>query len=134
MQTTSTSARKPRVHTPEQVHERLRAELPLWELRDGSIQRNYRTGGWKATAMVVGAVAHLAEAAWHHPDLEVSYASVRVKLSTHSAGGVTERDFELARKIEQVVDWQPAREPGSWLEGTPDEPHLVLVAHDAPPA
>ena len=62
--------------------------------------------------MVVNAVGHLAEAAWHHPDLAVSYAFVIVKLCTHSSKGVTERDFALARKIEEVVQWQPGREGG----------------------
>ena len=68
--------------------------------------------------MVVNTIGHLAEAANHHPDLAVSYASVEVRLSTHSAGGITDKDLTLARKIEDVVHWQPAREGGA-LEGAP---------------
>ena len=81
--------------------------------------RDYRTGGWKATLMVAGVVGHLAEAAWHHPELELCWDRVRVRLSTHSPRGITARDFALARKIEEVVHWQPAREGGA-LEGTPN--------------
>ena len=48
--------------------------------------------------MVVTTVGHLAEKAWHHPDLAVSYAFVIVKLVTHSVKGITEKDFMLAKK------------------------------------
>ncbi len=118
------------VHGAERIEARLRAELPQWRHRDGCIQRTYRTSGWKATMMVVGAIAHLAEAAWHHPDLAVSYPSVTVRLMTHSAGGVTDKDFELARKIDEVVGWRPGRIAGSALEGTPDDPRFAYLEHD----
>ena len=108
------------VYSPEEIRERLQAELPAWYFEDGWIRRKYRTSGWKSTLMVVNTVGHLAEAAWHHPDLTVSYAFVIVKLVTHSAKGITEKDFALARKIEEVVQWQPRKE-GSVLEGTPNE-------------
>jgi 4a-hydroxytetrahydrobiopterin dehydratase len=97
----------------------LAANLPTWRLEDGFVRRTYRTSSWKGTLMVINTVGHLAEAAWHHPDLTASYAWVEVRLVTHSAKGVTMKDLELARKIEQVVMWQPTTEPGSALEGTP---------------
>ncbi|HRO35747.1 4a-hydroxytetrahydrobiopterin dehydratase [Thauera sp.] len=93
--------------------------LPHWRLELGCLVRDYRSGGWKATLMVAGVIGHLAEAAWHHPVLELSWDRVRVRLSTHSPRGITGRDFALARKIEEVVQWQPARESGV-LEGTPN--------------
>jgi 4a-hydroxytetrahydrobiopterin dehydratase len=78
----------------------------------------------------VNTVGHLAEAAWHHPDLTVSYAFVIVKLCTHDGKGITDRDFELAAKIEQVVGWQPAKESGA-LEGTPnDDPRFKYIKYD----
>ena len=58
--------------------------------------------------MAVNAVGHLAEAAWHHPDIACSYAWLEVKLMTHDAKGITDKDFELAKKIEEVVGWRPA--------------------------
>ncbi len=114
-----------------QVQERIAHDLPHWSLEAGQLQRRYRTSGWKATMMVVNTIGHLAEAAWHHPDLSVSYAAVVVKLVTHSAGGITAKDFALAAKIEQVVCWQPALEAGSALEGTPqDDPRVLYIKYD----
>ena len=95
------------VYTEEQIKTRLANELPHWYLESGWIRRKYKTSGWKATLMVVNTVGHLAEAAWHHPDLTVSYAFVIVKLMTHDQKGITDKDFELALKIEQVINWQP---------------------------
>lgn len=109
-----------RVYSADEVNARLAAELPHWVLEDGWIRRKYKTSGWKATLMVVNTVGHLAEAAWHHPDLTVSYAFVIVKLVTHSAKGITDKDFELAKKIEEVIGWQPGKQGGA-LEGTPNE-------------
>jgi 4a-hydroxytetrahydrobiopterin dehydratase len=109
-----------KVYSEEEIKQRLASALPHWYYEDGWIRRKFRTAGWKATLMVVNTVGHLAEAAWHHPDLTVSYAFVIVKLSTHSAKGVTDKDFALATRIEEVVQWQPAKEGGP-LEGTPNE-------------
>jgi 4a-hydroxytetrahydrobiopterin dehydratase len=109
-----------KAYTETEVKQRLAAELPHWYYEDGWIRRKYRTAGWKATLMVVNTVGHLAEAAWHHPDLTVSYAFVIVKLITHTAKGITDKDFALAAKIEEVVQWQPGKDGGA-LEGTPNE-------------
>ena len=59
--------------------------------------------------MVINTVGHLAEAAWHHPDITASYAWVEVRLMNHAAKGITDKDFELAKKIEDVVQWQPGQ-------------------------
>lgn len=103
---------------PAEVEKWLAANLPKWELKDGWIRRTYKTASWKGTLMVVNTIGHLAEAAWHHPDITASYAWVEVRLMTHSAKGITNKDFELAKKIEDVVHWQPGKE-GRGLEGTP---------------
>ncbi len=113
----------------EQVKERLQDELPAWYYEDGWIRRKYKTSGWKGTLMVINAVGHLAEAAFHHPDISASYAFVIVKLMTHSAKGITNKDFELARKIEEFVSWQPGAEGGA-LEGTPDDPRFKYIRYD----
>ncbi len=109
----------------------LLAHLPKWHLDDGMIRRTYKTAGWKATLMVINTVGHLAEAAWHHPDLSASYAWVEVRLVTHSAKGITMKDLELAKKIEEVVGWQPGKDTASALEGTPtDDPRFSYIKHD----
>ncbi|HET7584008.1 MAG TPA: 4a-hydroxytetrahydrobiopterin dehydratase [Gemmatimonadaceae bacterium] len=90
--------------------------LPAWRADGGAIVREFATDGWSTTIMLVNAIAYYAEAADHHPDLEVSWARVRVTLSTHSAGGVTDKDLALARQIEETALWRPAA--GSPLRGT----------------
>ncbi len=117
------------VYSEAEIEERLAEELPGWTLKDGWIRRKYKTSGWKGTLMVVNTVGHLAEAAWHHPDLTVSYAFVTVKLMNHAAKGVTAKDFELAKKIEEVILWQPGAEEGSPLEGTPDDQRFKYIKY-----
>jgi 4a-hydroxytetrahydrobiopterin dehydratase len=118
------------VYSDEQIKARLVDELAHWYLENGWIRRKYKTSGWKATLMVVNTVGHLAEAAFHHPDLAVSYAFVIVKLTNHAAKGITNKDFELAKKIEEVVMWQPAKAAGSALEGTPDDVRFKYLKYD----
>lgn len=116
--------------TDAEVIHRLAAELPNWYYENGWIRRKIRTGGWKSTLLVVNTVGHLAEKAWHHPDLTVSYAFVIVKLVTHSAKGITEKDFALAKKIEQIVFWDAAAESDGIFEGTPDDPRFKYIKKD----
>jgi 4a-hydroxytetrahydrobiopterin dehydratase len=118
------------VYSEAEINERLAEELPHWTYQEGWIRRKYKTSGWKSTLMVVNTVGHLAEAAWHHPDLTVSYAFVNVKLMNHAAKGITAKDFELARKIEEVVQWQPGADAASALEGTPDDPRFKYIKYD----
>ena len=118
------------VYGVDEIEARLKDQLPKWTFEDGFIRRKYKTSGWKATLMVVNTVGHLAEAAWHHPDLNVSYAFVTVKLVNHAAKGVTDKDFALAAKIEEVLMWQPGAEAGSALEGTPDDPRFKYLKYD----
>ncbi len=118
-------------YSQTEIEARLREALPHWYLEDECIQRRYKTGGWRATLMLVNAIGHLAEAAFHHPDILASYSRVKVSLSTHSAGGITDKDFALASKIEEVVLWQPGIDEQSVLEGIPDEPRFKYVDYDS---
>jgi 4a-hydroxytetrahydrobiopterin dehydratase len=115
-----TEQAKERTYTDAEVEARLKSELPHWYLENGWIRRKYRTNSWKGTLMVINTVGHLAEAAWHHPDITASYAWVEVRLQNHAAKGITDKDFELAKMIEGVVHWQPGKAGGA-LEGTPHE-------------
>jgi 4a-hydroxytetrahydrobiopterin dehydratase len=94
-------------YSPAQIDDQLQ-QLPGWVHADGSIRRAYETSGWPVTLMLVNAIGFCAELANHHPDLTVSWGRVVVALSTHSAGGVTDKDFELARRCDEVAHWQPA--------------------------
>jgi 4a-hydroxytetrahydrobiopterin dehydratase len=116
--------------TENEIQARLKRDLPVWYYENGWIRRKFKTSGWKSSMLVVNTVGHLAEVAWHHPDLTVSYAFVIVKLMTHSAKGVTERDFLLAKKIEDVISWRASDETDGVLEGTPDDPRFKYIKYD----
>ena len=113
----------------QEVRDALAQHLPRWTFEDGWIKRTYKTSSWKGTLMVINAVGHLAEAAWHHPDITASYAWVEVRLTTHTAKGVTGKDVALARKIEEMIGWQPGTEGGA-LEGTPSDPRFAYIKHE----
>jgi 4a-hydroxytetrahydrobiopterin dehydratase len=79
------------------------AALPGW-IRDGSaIRRSYKFDSFPAAIAFVNRVANLAEAADHHPDIDIRYDRVDISLSTHSAGGITSRDTNLAGRIEETA-------------------------------
>jgi 4a-hydroxytetrahydrobiopterin dehydratase len=107
-----------RAMTSDQVTQAL-AGLPGWRVEEGAIRRTYQTDGWRVTMLAVNAIAWICEAADHHADLAVSWPSVGVALSTHSAGGITAKDFEVARLIDAQLTWAPPE--GSPLAG-PDRP------------
>jgi 4a-hydroxytetrahydrobiopterin dehydratase len=110
----------PKTYNEEEIASQLKQSgLGSWYLEDGWLRRKINTDGWPTTLQVVNAVGFLCEAAWHHADLAVTWGKVWVKLKTHSAGGITDKDFALARKIEDLVFWRP--EPGGPLEGTPNK-------------
>jgi 4a-hydroxytetrahydrobiopterin dehydratase len=115
-----------RVMDAGEVRERLAGELPGWTLADDGIHRTIRTAGWKASLMVTTAIGHLAEVAWHHPDLRVSWGEVEVILTSHDVGGVTERDLAMAKRIDEVVGWRPGEEDGPF-SGTPDDPKFAYL-------
>lgn len=105
--------------TEAQIAERL-VRLPHWRFADGAIRRTWKTAGWKATLMAVNAVGHLAELAWHHPEIVATYGSLEVRLNTHDANGVTDKDFALATKIDELLDWCPQTDCGP-LGGIPPD-------------
>ena len=94
------------VLTPEQLAEALQ-RLPGWEVRENWLRRKYVTPGWPHTMMLANAIAYVSEAAWHHPDLELGYAQVIVKIQTHRVRAITDSDIALAQRIEEVACWKP---------------------------
>ena len=107
------------IYPDEQIPAKLAEQgLTGWYLEDGWLRRKYNTDGWPTTLMLVNAIGFLCEAAYHHADLSVTWGKVWVKLKTHSSGGITDKDFALAKKIEEVVLWRPSA--GGPLTGTPN--------------
>ncbi|HUY26409.1 MAG TPA: 4a-hydroxytetrahydrobiopterin dehydratase [Candidatus Binataceae bacterium] len=74
--------------------------LPGWKHRDDAIRKQYEFKEFMDAIDFVGRIAKLAETADHHPDMLINYTRVTFTCATHSAGGVTEKDFQLATKIE----------------------------------
>ena len=110
--------KKPVALTQPEIEARLRS-LAGWAYTDEAIRRTYQTDGWRGSLLVTNAIAYICEAADHHADILVTWPKVSVALSTHSAGGITELDFEVAGLIERQVTWTPPA--GSALAG-PSQP------------
>jgi len=89
------------VLSDEQVSERL-AGLDGWTREGDSIVYVATLADFKAAMLYVGAVAYLAESANHHPDITIGWNKVTLTLSTHSAGGLTAKDFALAEQISKL--------------------------------
>jgi 4a-hydroxytetrahydrobiopterin dehydratase len=74
-------------------------QAPGWERTGSEITRTYRFKDFGEALAFVNRVGDLAERAGHHPDIDIRYNAVKLTLSTHDAGGLTSKDFELARAI-----------------------------------
>ena len=73
---------------------------PKWKKRGALISRTYEFKDFVAAMKFVNAVARLAEKAWHHPDIDIRWNKVTLALTTHDEGGLTEKDFALAKKFD----------------------------------
>ena len=86
----------------DDIAERLNA-APGWEREGNWIRKQFQFPDFKGAVAFVNRVAEAAEAMDHHPDIDVRYNKVKLLTSTHSAGGLTEMDFELARRIDAAA-------------------------------
>jgi 4a-hydroxytetrahydrobiopterin dehydratase len=86
----------------EEIVARLRA-VPEWRVESGELERTYSFRDFIGSVAFINALAELAEAAGHHPDIDIRYNRVRLKLVTHDEGGLTEKDFELAVRIDRLA-------------------------------
>ena len=77
-------------------------KLPEWEHEKKHIERTFEFDEFAQAIDFVNSVADIAEEEEHHPDIDIRYNKVRVQLSTHSEGGLTDRDFEVAEKIDNL--------------------------------
>ena len=87
---------------PEDELEQWMKKIPEWDLEDDCICRSFEFDSYMEGIDFVNGIAELAEEADHHPDLEVSYGMVDVTLTTHDLKGLSEQDFLLAQKIDQM--------------------------------
>lgn len=86
-----------------EVHQRL-AQCPRWALVEGQLERTLRFADFQTAFGFMASVALAAEALNHHPEWFNVYGTVRIRLTTHDAGGITERDFALARRIDALAE------------------------------
>ncbi|MBI3976053.1 MAG: 4a-hydroxytetrahydrobiopterin dehydratase [Armatimonadetes bacterium] len=103
---------------PREEAERLRSAVPDWALDDDgkAIRRQFKLKDFKEAIAFVNAVADVAEAEDHHPDILIRYRQVTFTLSTHAIGGLSENDFILAAKIDQLHQERFARAPSARAE------------------
>jgi 4a-hydroxytetrahydrobiopterin dehydratase len=76
--------------------------IPLWQLERGELVRHCEFQNFIDAMQFVNSVAEMAEGAGHHPDIDIRYNKVRLALVSHDAGGLTERDFDLAAGIDSL--------------------------------
>ncbi len=78
------------------------AKVPGWKKQGANITRTFQFKDFVAAVKFVNAAAKLAEKAWHHPDIDIRWNKVTLTLSTHSEGGLTEKDFKLAKQFDRL--------------------------------
>ncbi len=86
----------------DEIHRRLE-RVEGWERSGNSIRKQFKLDDFVGSVAFVDRIVEPAEDMGHHPDLEISWNTVTVKLSTHSEGGLTEADFELAKRIDALA-------------------------------
>lgn len=94
-------------YSAEEIRRRLAEELPAWRYERGWLRRDVPVGPRPAALLVAGRIAHLAEAAFHHPDLELRGDVLEVRVRHHWAAGITDGDFALARAVERILRERP---------------------------
>ena len=90
------------VLSPEAAQSRL-TQLPGWQIESGELVRTFQFKDFVAALKFVNRVGELAEQAGHHPDIDIRYNRVRLALVTHDAGGITEKDFDLATQVQNLA-------------------------------
>jgi 4a-hydroxytetrahydrobiopterin dehydratase len=90
------------VLSPAEIQEGLE-NIPGWRLENGTLAREFSFSDFREAMSFVNSVAAVAESAGHHPDIDIRYSKVSLALSSHDAGGITEKDFSLADQIGKVL-------------------------------
>ncbi len=83
--------------------ERRLGELSGWARAGDAISKTFQLGSFPAAIAFVTHVGFLAEAAGHHPDIDIRWRKVTLALTTHDAGGLTQRDFDLAAQVDEIM-------------------------------
>jgi 4a-hydroxytetrahydrobiopterin dehydratase len=95
------------VPLPDAVIARELVALPGWSRNGNAIVRAFACGDFNGSIAFVNAIAEAANAADHHPELAIDWGTVSVTLSSHDAGGITQRDIDLAHEIDRLAAAHP---------------------------
>ncbi len=87
---------------PQAEIDRALRELTGWSIKDNALTKTFKHESFAEAIVFVNVVAHLAELANHHPDVDIRYTNITIALTTHDQGGITEKDVSLARSIEEI--------------------------------
>ena len=93
----------PQLLSDEEIGKAL-GHLRDWRLEEGALVREAELASFPQAIQVVNRIAEIAENDNHHPDIDIRWRTLTFRLSTHSAGGLTEKDFSLAAQIDSVLD------------------------------
>jgi 4a-hydroxytetrahydrobiopterin dehydratase len=91
------------VFSAEEARSRLGA-LPGWKIEEGMLVKTFQFKNFRTALHFVNRVGDVAEEAGHHPDIDIRYNRVRLSLTTHDAGGLTEKDFDLAGQAQKLAE------------------------------
>jgi 4a-hydroxytetrahydrobiopterin dehydratase len=89
--------------SPLEAQSRL-ASLEGWKIEAGELVKTFQFNDFVASMRFVNRVGELAEQAGHHPDIDIRYNRVRLALTTHDAGGLTQKDFDLAAQAQRIAE------------------------------
>lgn len=92
----------PRLLDDEEISRQL-LDLPAWTRDDGVLRRTVTAPDFRAAIAIVDDLADVAEQMDHHPDIDIRWRTLHLALSTHSAGGITQWDIELAHRVEEIA-------------------------------
>ena len=88
--------------SPAEIEQAL-TQLPDWQLTNALLNRTFNFTDFREAMSFVNSVAAVAERAGHHPDIDIRYNKVKLALTSHDAGGITEKDFALAGEIGAIL-------------------------------
>ena len=91
----------PHLISHEEVQEKMK-KIPEWEFNETSISKIFEFDEYLSAIEFVNSVAEIAEEAYHHPDILINYTNVKLTFSTHEVGGITDKDFEVAERIDSL--------------------------------
>ena len=91
----------PHLISHKEVQEKMK-KIPEWEFNETSISKIFEFDEYLSAIEFVNSVAEIAEEAYHHPDILINYTNVKLTLSTHEVGGITDKDFEVAERIDSL--------------------------------